>query len=164
MLRVALAATFFETRQGIKAMKVLFVCHGNIERSASAEILARKLYPEWQVQSCGVRARQGHITGKKMRTALAAKGFATEGIRGRQITQEMVDWADRIFYMDGGNERRFREQFGTVGKAQRLSDYVDGARSVPNPGRCPDLAMHLKIVDMILEALPKIEQERIQTG
>lgn len=140
-------------------MKVLFVCHGNIERSASAEILARQLYPSWQVRSCGVKAKTGHITGKKMRTALAQRGYPTEGIRSTQITPEMVAWADRIFYMDGGNERRFQAEFGVLDKAQRLSDYVEGARTVPNPGRCPDLTLHLKIVDMILEALPKIDQE-----
>jgi protein-tyrosine-phosphatase len=140
-------------------MKVLFVCHGNIERSASAEIIARRLYPHWEVKSCGVAAKNGRITGKKMRTALAEREYATQGIRSTMITQEQVDWADRIFYMDGGNERRFIAQFGTVAKAQRLSDYVEGAKTVPNPGRCKDLTMHLRIVDMIVEALPKIEQE-----
>jgi protein-tyrosine-phosphatase len=142
-------------------MRVLFVCHGNIERSACAEIVARELYPNWEVKSCGVAGRQGHITGKKMRTALAQKGFPSEGIRGTPISQELVDWADRIFYMDGGNQRRLEDQFGRLPHAQRLSDYVPGARSVPNPGRCPDLSMHLRIVDMCLEAFASIEQERL---
>ena len=140
-------------------MKVLFVCHGNIERSASAEIIAQKHYPHWQVLSCGVKATPGRITGKKMRTALTERGHPTTGIRSTQITQEMIDWADRVFYMDGGNERRLKEQFGEVEHAQRLSDYVDGANTVPNPGRCKDLTMHLRIVDMIEEALPKIAAE-----
>lgn len=140
-------------------MKVLFVCHGNIERSASAEIIAQRMFPQWEVKSCGVAAKDGRITGKKMRTALAQLGYATTGIRSSMITQQMVDWADRIFYMDGGNERRFAAQFGTVPKAQRLSDYVEGAKSVPNPGRCTDLTMHLRIVTMIEEALPKINME-----
>lgn len=140
-------------------MKVLFVCHGNIERSASAEIIAHRMFPNWEVKSCGVAAKNGRITGKKMRTALAHRGYATTGIRSLMITQQMVDWADRIFYMDGGNERRFVEQFGVVAKAQRLSDYVEGANTVPNPGRCKDLTMHLRIADMIVEALPKINAE-----
>lgn len=142
-------------------MKVLFVCHGNVERSASAEILTKRLYPHWEVKSCGMSDRSGRITGKKMRTALAERGYATEGIRSSAITQELVDWADRIFYMDGGNERRFRARFGEMPKAQRLSDYCADAKTVPNPGWCKDLTLHLKIVDLILEALSNIEQERV---
>tara|TARA_R110002074_G_scaffold264351_2_gene436387 strand:+ start:156 stop:608 length:453 start_codon:yes stop_codon:yes gene_type:complete len=147
-------------------MKALFVCHGNIERSASAEIIAKQLYPHWNTRSCGVAATPGRITGKKMRTALAEKGFLPtankeHGIRSSQITQDDVNWADRVFYMDGGNERRLFAQFGKVSHAQRLSDYVDGANTVPNPGRCNDLSQHLRIVDMIVEAFPKINQELV---
>lgn len=142
-------------------MKVLFVCHGNIERSASAEILTKRLYPHWEVKSCGVCDHDGRITSKKMRIALAERGYATEGIRSSKITQELVDWADRIFYMDGGNERRFVTRFGEMSKAQRLSDYCVGAKTVPNPAWCKDLTLHLKIVDLILEALSNIEQERL---
>ena len=101
-----------------------------------------------------------------MRTALAEKGFLPSadkehGIRSSQCTQDNVDWADRVFYMDGGNERRLFKQFTKLNHAQRLSDYVDGANTVPNPGRCNDLSQHLRIVDMIVEAFPKIEQELI---
>lgn len=141
-------------------MNTLFVCHGNLERSAAAEILARRLYPDWPVASCGVAATPGRITAKKMRIALSQRGYPTQGIRSTLISQQQVDWADRIFIMDGGNERRFKAQFHSLDRVQRLSDYVNHANTVPNPGRCPDLTLHLRIVDMILEALPRINQER----
>ena len=76
------------------------------------------------------------------------------------ITQEMVDWADRIFYMDSGNQRRFEKQFGVVENAQRLSDYVAGADRIPNPGFGNGAGMYTTIVDMIVEALPKINEEK----
>lgn len=143
-------------------MKVLFVCHGNIERSASAEIIAKQMYPNWKVRSCGVKTKNGRITGKKMRTALAEHGYLpsadkAHGIRSSMITQEMVDWADKIFYMDRGNERRLEEKFGKIPTAQRLSDYVDGADRIPNPGFGSDDSAYTNIVNMIVEALPKVD-------
>jgi len=140
-------------------MKVLFVCRGNIERSATAEIIGKILCPHWEIKSCGVAAKDGRITSKKMRQALSQRGWPAEGIRSTQISQELVDWADRIFYMDGGNERMFEAAYGKLTKAQRLTDFVDGANTVPNPAWCKDLTLHLKIVDLIVEALTNIHSQ-----
>ena len=140
-------------------MKVLFVCRGNIERSATAEIIGKILFPQWEIKSCGVAAKNGRITSKKMRQALAGRGWPSEGIRSTMITQDLVDWADRIFYMDGSNERMFEAAYGNMSKAQRLTDFVEGANTVPNPAWCKDLTLHLKIVDLIVEALPNIDRE-----
>lgn len=142
-------------------MKVLFVCHGNINRSPSAEIVARQLFPEWKVKSCGLKTWAGRITSKKMRETLNRRGYATQGIRSTPITQEMVDWADRIFYMDGGNERRFLAQFGAMSKAQRLSDYTESVNSIPDPTWCKDYTVHNQLVDLLEEALHKISEEML---
>jgi protein-tyrosine phosphatase len=140
-------------------MKVLFVCHGNINRSPSAEIVARQKFPEWQIKSCGLKTWAGRITSKKMRETLNRRGYPTQGIRSTEITPELVAWADRIFYMDGGNERRFLEQFGAMPKAQRLSDYTASVNSIPDPTWCKDYTVHEQLVDLLEEALAKIEQE-----
>lgn len=133
--------------------RVLFVCHGNVNRSPAAEIIARQLYPELQIRSCGLKTKDGRITAKKMRDTLNTRGYTTAGIRSTAITQQLVDWADHIFYMDGGNERRLEKAFGRLDKAQRLSDYVPGASTIPDPTWGEDYKVHNRVVDMLTEAL-----------
>jgi len=68
-------------------MKILFVCTGNINRSAAAEVLGRLL--GWDVKSCGLNGREGRLMSPRMRERLGVKEF-----RSTSISQELVDWAD----------------------------------------------------------------------
>ena len=134
-------------------MKVLFVCHGNVNRSAAAEILAKKKYPNLEVLSCGLTTTNGKITAKKMRETLNEVGYKTDGIRSTVITQELVDWADQIFYMDDANEKRFVEQFGEMKKAQKLSNLIPGVNKIPDPAFAEGTEMHRRVVTLIETAL-----------
>lgn len=134
--------------------KVLFICHGNINRSAAAEIIAKKDYPNLEVKSCGLKARQGELTTKKMREALALNGYPTDGIRSTLITEELVDWADKVFYMDNANEKRFEERFGELGKAEKLSNYAEVKR-IPDPHFAKGIDMHIHVIKLIQKALTK---------
>jgi protein-tyrosine-phosphatase len=136
-------------------MKILFVCHGNVNRSAAAEIIAKQDYPDWDVKSCGLKTKDGKITAKKMRDVLNDSGYTTEGIRSTAITQELVDWADKIFYMDDANERRFIEQFGQMDKAEKLSNYVLGVNKIPDPAFAEGTDMHRTVILLIHKALKK---------
>lgn len=134
--------------------KVLFVCHGNVNRSAAAHIIAQQDYSkELTVKSCGLKTTDGKITAKKMREALDAKGYKTEGIRSSVITQAMVDWADYIFYMDDANERRFIDQFGEMDKAKKLSNLIPGCKKIPDPAFDKGYETHYKVIDLIKSAL-----------
>lgn len=136
-------------------MKILFVCHGNVNRSAAAEIIAKQDYPDWDVKSCGLKTKDGKITAKKMRDVLNDSGYKTEGIRSTAITQELVDWADKIFYMDDANERRFIEQFGQMDKAEKLSNYIMGVNKIPDPAFAEGTDAHRNVILLIHKALKK---------
>lgn len=135
-------------------MKVLFLCHGNVNRSPAAEIMARQLYPQHEYKSAGLKTKDGRITAKRMRECLTELGYPTEGIRSSVCTQELVDWADQVFYMDDANARRFQEQFpNDVSKARKLSDYIAGINKIPDPAFAEGTRIHRQVINLIRNAL-----------
>lgn len=134
-------------------MKVLFLCHGNVNRSAAAEIITKQDYPHIEVKSAGLKTTDGRITAKKMRDVLNDVGYKTEGIRSTAVTQELVDWADEIFYMDDANKKRFVDKFGDLPKAQKLSNLVPGVKKIPDPAFADGTDMHHEVVNLIKTAL-----------
>lgn len=137
-------------------MKILFVCHGNVNRSAAAEIIAKQDYPHLDVRSCGLKTTNGKITAKKMRDTLTEEGYPTNGIRSSVATQELVDWADKIFYMDDANKKRFLEQFPESDeKAEKLSNYIQGVNKIPDPAFAKGTEMHHEVIKLIKLALNK---------
>ena len=134
-------------------MKVLFLCHGNVNRSAAAEIILRQDYPHIEVKSAGLKTTDGRITAKKMRDVLNDVGYKTEGIRSTAVTQELVDWADEIFYMDDANKKRFVDKFGDLPKAQKLSNLIPGVKKIPDPAFADGTDMHHEVVNLIKTAL-----------
>lgn len=143
--------------------KVLFVCHGNINRSAAGEIILKQIKPDWEVKSAALKdTKGGEKTAKKMRESLKEGGYPDEGIRSTPISQELVDWADVIFYMDDSNHNKLKEKFGegVFDKAIRISNYVAGVSKIPDPNFAKGTEMHKEVIKLLEIALHKYINEQ----
>lgn len=92
-----------EEASKITTKKILFVCTGNIARSASAQYLAQSMageHTDWIFESAGVGAVVGSGVAKHIDTELSSRGISFEGHRARQITLPMIEEATLVLVMD----------------------------------------------------------------
>ena len=99
-------------------IKILFVCHGNICRSPMAEFLLRDMVKKAgfsdrvQIASAAAsREEVGSPVYPPARRILTEYGISCAGKTARQITEKDLKEFDRIYYMDGFNQRRLGRMF-----------------------------------------------------
>ena len=119
------------------------ICHGNICRSAAAEVvmnqLAREagLGDEIKVDSAAAtREEIGNDIYPPMKRALAARGYVCPSHAARQTTRADYEKYDLIIGMDGENMADMRYIYGgdPAGKLSRLLDWAGRAgQSVADP-------------------------------
>ena len=89
-----------------RARHLIFVCHGNIIRSAFAEALLKDLLRgrgDFDVESVGVAARPGRSADLRVITFAASLGIDMSGHRSRSIDEVALNRADLVFVMDYSN-------------------------------------------------------------
>jgi protein-tyrosine-phosphatase len=91
------------------ARTVLFVCHGNILRSAFGETLLRERLAaagvrDVAVRSAGVYARPGRGADPRGRAAAERYGASLEAHRAQPLTRDLMERSDIVFVMDRRNE------------------------------------------------------------
>lgn len=93
-------------------VKILFICHGNICRSAMGKYIFRDMIEkagragEFEVDSAAVsREEIGNPVYPPARRELQKHGIACEGHHARQVTMADYQHFDRIYYMDRSNAR-----------------------------------------------------------
>jgi protein-tyrosine-phosphatase len=105
---------------------VLFVCHGNIIRSALAEALYRRHAASlWsaptRVRSAGLSAKAGRGADARAVAAGRSLGVDLESHHAQPLTAALADDADVIFVMDRLNEAKLIARFPNArGKVRRL--------------------------------------------
>ena len=120
---------------------VLFVCHGNIIRSALAEALYRRhaasfSSPPPRVRSAGLSVKPGRAADPRALAAGHSLGVDLSSHRPQPLTQALVDDAHVIFVMDRLNEAQVLARFRNArGKLRRLGTLAlaDGSDVIADP-------------------------------
>ena len=113
-------------------IKVLFICHGNICRSAAAEMVMKQMAREQgrkdlQIASAAAtREEIGNDIYPPMKKALAAAGYQCERHAARQTTRAEYSLWDYIVGMDDENMWDMRHIYGgdPEGKLSMLLDWA----------------------------------------
>lgn len=127
------------------ARSFLFVCFGNIMRSAMAEFMMRKALVEDSggqseqilIMSAGVHARPGREAHEWAQQAAGELGISLAQHRAKQVTSEMIEAADCVFAMDFQNKAELLALFPEAeDKIFMLSAYAENEwkyREIPDP-------------------------------
>lgn len=111
-----------------RKVKVLFVCHGNICRSAMAEFIMRNMLSEngiddVSVSSCGVSSEEeGNDIYPEAKRMLRMKGVPFSHHRAHRITDREFRDADMILCMDRSNLRALERRFGHDDRVSMILD------------------------------------------
>jgi protein-tyrosine phosphatase len=125
------------------ARSFLFVCFGNIMRSAMAEFLMRQALHEAgaeqqvRIVSAGLHATAGREAHPWAQEAAAYLGISLAEHRAKPLTVEMVSQADCVLAMDFQNKAELLTLYPeTQEKIFMLSTYAEGPwqyREIPDP-------------------------------
>lgn len=87
-------------------MRVLVLCHGNLNRSPLVAALIARERPDWDVVSAGLKAHEHRKAARKAREAAERLGLDLSLHRSQQVTLRALQDADVVLYMDNGNALR----------------------------------------------------------
>ena len=126
--------------------RIMFVCHGNICRSPSAEFIMKKLVTErhlsshFEICSSATSTEEiwngiGNPVYPPMRRELEGHGIDCTGKRAVQLKKEDYDKYDLFIGMDSANIRNMHRILGVdpESKIRKLMDYTDRGGDVADP-------------------------------
>jgi protein-tyrosine phosphatase len=125
-----------QEREEPTTFNLLFVCTGNTCRSPMAEALARRALEErgWshvRVASAGTAALGGSPASDLVPVVLDELGIELGEHGARELTSELLDWADSILAMSPSH-LDVVERMGAGDRASLVTAYLDGeAAGVP---------------------------------
>jgi protein-tyrosine phosphatase len=147
-----------------QAKKILFVCTGNICRSAMAEHLLRHLAKTrglaLETSSRGTAAESYYEVPEVVRCLLAAKGVPPFEHKARFLTREALSWADVVFAMTEMHAETITDAYPEFTSKVHLFREAAGfgPGDVEDPMGQPDEFYEkcLAIIEESLEALIKL--------
>lgn len=141
--------------------RILFVCTGNICRSAMAEHLLRHLAAarglDLETASAGIAAEPYYQVPEAAKRLLAAEGVPPFQHKARLATREVLRWADLILVMAGEHHDYIVDLYPEFTSRTRLFREAAGfgEQDVEDPMARPDeiFARCLAVIRESLEAL-----------
>ena len=137
-------------------IKILFICHGNICRSAAAEVVLRQMAEEAGRQdlriasAAATREEIGNDIYPPMKKALMNSGYACPRHAARQTVREDYGKWDLIIGMDDENMRDMRRIYGgdPEGKLSMLMDWAGApGREIDDPWYTRDFTGALRQIE-----------------
>ena len=132
----------YEVQKWRKMIKILFVCHGNICRSAMAEYIMKDkienagLSSAFFIASAATSTEEiGNPVYPPARRVLAKHGIHCEGHAARQIRKSDYDTFDLLIGMDYWNMRNMERAFSgdPAGKLHMMSEFGHFDGEVDDP-------------------------------
>ncbi len=152
--------------------KILFVCTGNICRSAMAEHLLRHLAAQrglaLETASAGIAAEPYYQVPEVARRLLAAEGVPPFTHKARLATREVLRWADLILVMTAAHHDHIVENYPEFASRTRLFQDAAGfgEQDVEDPMGRPDevFVRCLAVIRGSLESLLSDGAARLDTA
>ena len=120
-------------------LKILFICHGNICRSAAAEMVLRQMTEERRdlriASAAATREEIGNDIYPPMKKALRASGYTCRAHSARQTVQSDYRAWDYIIGMERLNMSYMHRILGgdPEGKVKLLMDFTGRAEDIDDP-------------------------------
>lgn len=117
---------------GVLPSSVLFVCQGNIARSAAAELMARAAQRPGdglEFVSAGVGAVVGAGVADTVAAQLSARGVDPQGHRAQQLDRDLLESSDLVLCMQDWHRTHILEEW--PGAVRRVFLLGQAARLLP---------------------------------
>ncbi len=139
-------------------MKIVVACTGNTCRSPMAAAILRRAVEQAgltdvQIESAGISAFDSDPVSPHSVTAMERRHIDISGHKAKQLTDELINWADLVLVMTTGHKSYLESLSGTAGKVFTIKEYAYGG-SVSQP----DGKMHGDVPDPIGQPLAAYEQ------
>jgi len=142
-------------------MKILFICTGNKFRSPTAEHIMKCLAPHLEVKSAGTGegADKNYLIAKKMRRCLVELGYPEPKIRSQHVTDDLMNWADVVFYMAPIHGKYlFENHYPFINKTQSLYSWLpeESLKRIEDPAFIKNHEDVMEITKLIEKAVKSI--------
>ena len=145
----------------VKIHRVLFICYGNICRSAFAERAGPTRWPAVEVESAGFHTKTGRASPIQAAEVARSLGIDLSNWSSRGLTEGQIDAADLIVLMDGHNLDSLKRVFPrAVHKATLLGLFNrEGPIEIADPYNADEEQMREVFKDILRAMDALAEQE-----